>query len=338
MKLRTLVFSGCGTRIIGHAGFLKCIEGYYNLSEVNTFAGTSAGSFIALFMTLGYTPSEIYELLIGLDYLKISSIDTDLLLDYYSNFGVDNGDKAVKLIKLLIQKKVGNPEITFGELHSLTGKTLVIATTNITRECIEYISHETNPDLPVYLGIKMSGSIPFYFTPVEWKGCLYVDGALLDNFPIQNFNLSETLGMYVKQLNPPADKIPDLLTYTISILGTILKTNENNLIDKYRENLVLIENKESMLDFKLSREKRHIIFDMAFNATKEFIDKLHEKERLRKQREVELENEHTNEKRTETEEEHNSKSGESRGDTDGEHNGDSDADGEHNGDTDGDYT
>ena len=41
MKLRTLVFSGCGTRIIGHAGFLKCIEGYYNLSEVNTFAGTS---------------------------------------------------------------------------------------------------------------------------------------------------------------------------------------------------------------------------------------------------------------------------------------------------------
>ncbi len=81
-----------------------------------------------------------------------------------------------------------------------------------------------------------------------------------------------------------------------------------------------------MLDFKLSKRKRHMIFNIAFNATKEFIDKLHEKERLRKQREVELENEHTNEKRIETEEEHNSESRESRGDTDGEHNGDTDGD------------
>ena len=227
-------------------------------------------------------------------------------------------DKVVKLIKLLIQKKVGNPEITFGELHSLTGKTLVIATTNITRECIEYISHETNPDLPVYLAIKMSGSIPFYFTPVEWKGCLYVDGALLDNFPIQNFNLSETLGMYVKQLNPPVDKIPDLLTYTISILGTILKTNENNLISKYSDNLVLIENKESMLDFKLSKEKRQLIYEMAFNATQDFLDKLSEKERLRKQEEIELENEHVDEKRNTQEEELNIEPRGTGGDPSGE--------------------
>ena len=34
MKLRTLVFSGCGTRIIGHTGFLKCIEQNFDLSEL----------------------------------------------------------------------------------------------------------------------------------------------------------------------------------------------------------------------------------------------------------------------------------------------------------------
>ena len=38
----------------------------------------------------------------------------------------------------------------------------------------------------------MSGYIPFYFTQLEWQGCLYVDGALIDNFPIKNFDLNET--------------------------------------------------------------------------------------------------------------------------------------------------
>lgn len=312
MKLRTLVFSGCGTRIIGHTGFLRCIEQNFDLSQVNTFAGTSAGSFIALTMTLGYTPNEIFELLIGLDYIKVSSIDTDLLLDYYSNFGVDNGEKVTKLIKLLIEKKVGNPDITFSELYSRTNKTLVVVSTNITRECVEYINHETYPDLPVYLGVKMSGTIPFYFTPVEWKGCLYVDGALIDNFPIKNFDLDETLGMYVKKQDPPPDKIDNLLNYTVCILGTLLKVNENDLIERYSDNMVLIENRESMLDFKLSKEKRKIIFDMAYTATQEFIDKLKEKERLRKQQEIELENEHSNAGRNTQEEEHNPESRESR--------------------------
>ena len=44
-----------------------------------------------------------------------------------------------------------------------------------------------------------------------------------------------------------------------------------------------------MLNFKLSSEKRQLIYDMAFNATQDFLDKLSEKERLRKQEEIELE-------------------------------------------------
>ena len=311
MKLRTLVFSGCGTRIIGHTGFLCCIEKHFDLSLVDTYAGTSAGSFIALCMALGYKPRELFDLLIELDYLKVSNIDADLLLDYYSNFGVDDGEKAMKLVKLVISKKTNNSEITFKELYELTGKTLLVATTNVNKECVEYITHETFPDLPVYLGIKMSGSIPYYFTPVKWNNCMYVDGALIDNFPIKNFNLDETIGMYVKKHDPPPGEITDLLNYTISILGTLLKVSENDLISKYADNAVVIENPESTLDFKLSREKRQIIFDMAYTATEEFIQKLLEKERLRKQVE-EKENkdadEYTNEERNEKEEEFDTQS------------------------------
>ena len=320
MNLRALVFSGCGTRIIGHTGFLCCIEKHFDLSLVDTFAGTSAGSFIALCMALGYKPKELFDLLVELDYLKVSNIDADLLLDYYSKFGVDDGEKAMKLVKLVISKKTNNSEITFKELYELTGKTLLVATTNVNKECVEYITHETFPDLPVYLGIKMSGSIPYYFTPVRWNGCLYVDGALIDNFPIKNFNLDETIGMYVKKHDPPPEDITDLLNYTMSILGTLLKVSENDLLSKYADNAVVIENEESMLDFKLSREKRQLIFDMGYKATEEFIQKLLEKERLRKQIEEETNNsdEYSNEERDKEEEVFDTQSGDGSGDGSGD--------------------
>ena len=325
MKLRTLVFSGCGTRIIGHTGFLCCLEKHFDLNEVNTFAGTSAGSFIALCMTLGYKPKELFELLVELDYLKVSNIDADLLLDYFSNFGIDNGEKMMKLVKLIISKKTNNSDITFSELYKMTGKTLMVATTNVNKESVEYITHENFPDLPVYLGIKMSGSIPYYFTPVKWKDCLYVDGALIDNFPIKHFNIDETLGMYIKKKDPPNENINDLISYTMAILGTLLKVSEHELLDKYRDNIIIIENEEFILDFKMSREKRQKIFDMAFSTTEDFIQKLLEKERLRKQEEELIEkNEHSNEERNENEEEHNT---ESRRESSGSQNGNGDGDG-----------
>ena len=50
-----------------------------------------------------------------------------------------------------------------------------------------YICHKTYPDLSLYKAIRMSISIPFYFTPVEYNGNLYVDGGCVDDFPLHKF-------------------------------------------------------------------------------------------------------------------------------------------------------
>ena len=76
---------------------------------MQNFAGTSAGVFIATGLVLGYTPSEIRELLSKINYLNISNIDPDLLFNYFNGLGVDDGDKLSKnylLIKLIIEKKL----------------------------------------------------------------------------------------------------------------------------------------------------------------------------------------------------------------------------------------
>ena len=42
------------------------------------------GCFIATGLVLGYTPSEIRELLSKINYLNISNIDPDLLFNYFN--------------------------------------------------------------------------------------------------------------------------------------------------------------------------------------------------------------------------------------------------------------
>jgi len=297
MKLRTLVFSGCGTRLIGHAGFIKSVSEHYDLEEVENFAGTSAGSFIASGLVLGYTPFEIKELLSKINYLNISNIDPDLLFNYFNGLGVDDGDKLEKLIKLIIEKKTGNSNITFGELYEKTNKFLMISVTNLTSKKIEYISKDTYPDMPLYLAIKMSSSIPYYFTPVLWNNEMYVDGAILDNFPIDTFDLSETLGMYMKKSDSEKEEIDNVLSFSLAILSTLLRNRETDLLDKYKDNTVVYDSDISMVEFKLSVEDRNMLFDEVYTLTNSFIERLKEKE-------SEINNnEHSNEEGTSSEKE-----------------------------------
>ena len=42
---------------------------------------------------------------------------------------------------------------------------------------------------------------------------MYVDGAVLDNFPIENFDISETLGMYMKKSDNDKEVIDNVLNF-----------------------------------------------------------------------------------------------------------------------------
>lgn len=272
MKLRNLVFSGCGIRVIGHVGFLKAISESFDLEEINTFCGSSAGAFIALCMVLNYSIEEIRELLIHLDYLKMADIKVDNVFNYFTNFGLDDGTKIDKLVKLILEKKTNKSEITFEDLFNLTKKKLVICVTNVTKECVEYISHITHPDFSVNCVLRMSASIPFYFTPVYYRDNIFIDGGVTDNFPIQLFDEDDTLGMYLKLTGNQNIKVDNILLYNLSIVNTILRNNETEKLELYKNNTIIVENDQHATEFKISKEDRIDIFNLAYDKTKEFIN------------------------------------------------------------------
>lgn len=84
-------------------------------------------------------------------------------------------------------------EITFKHFFTLTGVNLIETGTNITYNQPEYFSKDFTPDFPVTEAIGISMALPLLFKPVmviDINGYqkLYVDGGMLNNYPIHAFD------------------------------------------------------------------------------------------------------------------------------------------------------
>jgi predicted acylesterase/phospholipase RssA len=180
-----LVISGGGT--IG--GFILCgaLAYLYDtncLNNITHYAGSSVGSMLCVLLNIGYTPGEILEKILRIDLEKCQNLDCNQLI---TNYGLDNGEEIlVEIRKLFIYKKI-NPNITLKELFDKTNKTLIITSTCLTEQQIYYLSYENFPDLSVIKAIRMSISIPFIFTAVEFDNKLFIDGGVINNCPISIF-------------------------------------------------------------------------------------------------------------------------------------------------------
>jgi len=59
---------------------------------------------------------------------------------------------------------------------------------NLSTGRYEVFSHETYPLMDVKLAIRISMAIPYYFTSVKFNDCIWVDGGLVNNYPIHVFD------------------------------------------------------------------------------------------------------------------------------------------------------
>ena len=124
-------------------------------------------------------------------------------------YGLDSGKSIEYIIKRLIQAKGFNDEITLSQLFNITKKKLTITTVCLNTQQVCYISYENHPDLPLYLAIRMSISIPLYYTPVVYKNMYYVDGGCIDNYPINIYKdrLDDVIGVYLVESVKTTEKI-----------------------------------------------------------------------------------------------------------------------------------
>jgi len=86
----------------------------------------------------------------------------------------------------------GNADITLKQVHDQFGTTLVVAVWNNSTSKVMYLSHENYPDLQVKKAVRMSMSIPYFFTScwltVDGKRCEIQDGGVSANYPTKVFD------------------------------------------------------------------------------------------------------------------------------------------------------
>jgi predicted acylesterase/phospholipase RssA len=200
---------------------------------------------------LNYNVSDIKNIIFDFDTNKVIEIDPDID-NLLTNYNVYKREKFEKFIKLLINFKYpGCHEITLHQLYKKTNKILTCATISLRQRIVKYFNHINQPNLPVYKLIMMTCAIPFAFRPVSWRSDKYIDGGILDNFPLFPIPANEinmTIGIRAKvklcNKDPNFNDIYEYLTclYTIVTMSS-RQISLYNIItvtidEKYSSNIV----------------------------------------------------------------------------------------------------
>lgn len=197
----TLVMSGGGIKGLGLLGALQFLADKHKLHHVHKYIGTSVGAIIGYLLSIGYSPIEIMVVINQKQIIEKMMKGLNMM-DLIHHGGALNYFVLHEFLEDLTISKVGHV-LTLRELYDEFGKILVCCTYNYnTKEC-EYLDYLKNPTLPCLTALRMSSTLPFLFHPFLYEGNLYVDGAVLDNFPVSQLDEDDVavairLGQYNK--------------------------------------------------------------------------------------------------------------------------------------------
>lgn len=175
-----IVLSGGGIRGIAHLGVLKAfINAGITFSHIS---GTSAGSIAGAFYAAGIDPEEGLNIFIKTKLLRF-------IRPAVGSLGLINIEHTSNLLKEYFpDNKIENLKIP-----------LTIAATNFSEGKLVYFNEG-----PLISAIQASSCIPGIFRPIMIDNQMYVDGGILNNFPVEPLlnNCDFIIGSSCNHLKP----------------------------------------------------------------------------------------------------------------------------------------
>ena len=250
-------------------GFIKALDEHNLLSNIKSVIGTSSGALIAVLCVLDFKYSEIEEIMLKINTSNLKNINSENIISFFNDYGLDDGKNFHRIIKIILNIKVKNENITFKELYELTNKRLIITATCVNNMNIEYFDYINTPDIPVIKVLLMSISIPIIFKPIKLENKYYVDGGLISHYPIDFFKdeQEKTLGILVTSTMNTFKEINNIKDYIYNIMTCPLTNMVKTCYNNYKDNTVLIENNSNFLDFNIEYNTKINLIEEGYNET-----------------------------------------------------------------------
>lgn len=275
-KYDGIVLGGGGIKGFFQLGALSyAVEGgLLSLENVKVFAGTSIGSVIALLLSIGYTPFELfYALYSREDFVPKGSVLP--LKEIPSSWGLISMKRALNIVSDLLEEKLGSSKLSFRKLFTLTGKKLYIMAVNISTMSLETFSSETTPHLKVIDAVSLSSNIPMVCCRMQYHGNMYIDGGLLDNFPLQCANECSRVLAISTGVHNATDDIDNFFEYAyrIAFLPVNDATNKKIREASTKYHILSYNVDAQIIKLKPSPEEKMSLFSLGFDEAKEFFSK-----------------------------------------------------------------
>lgn len=275
MEYDTICMSGGGIKGFAFIGALDYLnkKKIINIDNIKNWVGTSIGSILAYAVVCGFSITEMENFIIEFDFTKTNP---DISIDnIFISHGISDGKRAEFILRSFIQHKFNIDDITFLELYKLTQKNLLIIGTNFTHAREELFSHNTTPDMSVVTAVRISMSIPVFFTPVLYNNCYYVDGSITNNFPIKHCDKYTTIGLYIRNNNDTCNnEITSIVSIIIGCMNIISDTINHKDINMC-DNIVQIDNyKHEFINFDFTIETKMKLLKLGHTYAKKFIKDL----------------------------------------------------------------
>ncbi len=299
MSIKYLVLEGGGVKGTAYIGALKVLDQVGILQNIQGVAGSSIGSIVALLIACGYTYQEIHKIVFELDLEEFaddkccSCACFKWFSHFRGGFGRYKGDKMREYIGSLIKKKLKTSSITFKQLYKKTGKDLIVTGTNLDIKQTVYFSRRNYPNMLVKDAVRISSAIPFYFDAVFYGGDTYVDGGLLNNYPLNIFDNdgngvldADILGcklvskdeaspindLYIE--NQDIDGVIDFGKCLINTMIVEIDRLHQQLNDRdYKQTVVIGTDDISSTDLDLTLNEKNYLIDAGQEAMMVFLEK-----------------------------------------------------------------
>lgn len=262
---KNLVFEGGGVKGIAYVGAMRVLEEKGIVEQIERVGGTSAGAINALLFALGYSNDEQLEIMSGTDFKDFMDDswgigrDTKRLIE---KFGWNKGNFFHKWIGKLIKEKLGSQHATFRDLDAAGKPGLYVYGTNLSTTFGEVFSVEHTPNERIADALRISMSIPLFFAAVRnARNDVYVDGGVLNNFPVKLFDREK----YIAEANRP--KMARATEYYDEQNADFLAERPNSSPYVYnRETLGMrLDSKQEIAVFRYGAEPVHSEIDDFFD-------------------------------------------------------------------------